>query len=37
MNKQQIFKNQELNLNVRAVQNDDGSISINLEDTARGL
>lgn len=37
MNELQIFKNQNLNLEIRAVKNEDGSISVNLEDTARGL
>lgn len=37
MNELQIFKNQNLNLEIRAVKNDDGSISVNLEDAARGL
>lgn len=37
MNELQIFKNQNLNLEIRAVRNDDGSISVNLEDAARGL
>lgn len=34
----QIFNNKELNLSIRAFENnDDGSISVNLEDAARGL
>lgn len=37
MNEFQIFNNEELKLKVRAIQNDDGSISINAEDTARGF
>lgn len=37
MNELQIFKNQNLNLEIRAVKNDDGSISVSLEDAARGL
>ena len=38
MNKQvQIFKNQRLNLQIRAIKNQDGSISINAEDTALGF
>lgn len=38
MNKQvQIFKNQRLNLQIRAIKNQDGSISINAEDTAIGF
>lgn len=37
MNELQIFNNEELKLKVRAIQNDDGSISINAEDTARGF
>lgn len=36
-NELQIFKNQNLNLQIRAIKNDDGSISVNLEDAARGL
>lgn len=37
MNELQIFKNQNLNLEIRAVKNDDGSISVSLEDAAKGL
>lgn len=37
MNDLQIFNNEELKLKVRAIQNDDGSISINAEDTAVGF
>ena len=37
MNELQLFNNEELKLKVRAIQNDDGSISINAEDTARGF
>ena len=37
MNELQLFNNEELKLKVRAIQNDDGSISINAEDTARGV
>lgn len=38
MNKEvQIFKNEKLNLQARAIQNEDGSISIDVEDTARGF
>lgn len=37
MNELQIFNNEELKLKVRAIQNEDGSISINAEDTARGF
>lgn len=33
----QIFKNEKLNLQIRAIKNEDGSISINAEDTARGF
>lgn len=33
----QVFKNKGLNLDVRTIQNEDGSISINAEDTARGF
>ena len=38
MNKEiEIFKNEDLKLQVRAIQNEDGSISISAEDTARGF
>lgn len=38
MNKEiEIFKNEELKLQVRTIQNDDGSISVNAEDTAIGF
>lgn len=37
MNELKIFDNEELKLKVRAIQNDDGSISINAEDTAVGF
>lgn len=37
MNELQIFNNEELKLKVRAIQNEDGSISINAEDTALGF
>lgn len=37
MNELQIFNNEELKLKVKAIQNDDGSISINAEDTAVGF
>lgn len=37
MNELQLFKNQNLNLEIRAVKNEDGSISVSLEDVARGL
>lgn len=33
----QIFKNEKLNLQARAIQNEDGSISIDIEDTAKGF
>lgn len=36
-NNLQVFTNKELSLNVRVIKNNDGSISINLEDAARGL
>lgn len=36
-NKVQIFKNEKLNLQARAIQNEDGSISIDVEDSAIGL
>lgn len=37
MNELQLFKNEKLNLSVRAIYNDDGSISVSVEDCARGL
>lgn len=38
MNKEvQIFKNEKLNLKVGTIKNEDGSISIDVEDTARGF
>lgn len=38
MNKEiQFFKNERLNLSARAIQNEDGSISIDAEDSAIGL
>ena len=33
----QIFKNKKLNLQMRTIQNEDGSISVNAEDTAKGF
>ena len=33
----QLFVNKELELEVRAIKNEDGSISLNAEDSARGL
>lgn len=33
----QIFRNEKLNLKVGAIRNEDGSISIDIEDTARGF
>lgn len=36
-NQLQIFENEEMNLKARAIQNEDGSISINAEDTAIGF
>lgn len=36
-NQVQIFKNEKLNLQARAIQNEDGNISINLEDSGKGL
>ena len=36
-NQVQIFKNEELNLAVRVINNEDGSISVNAEDTAKGF
>lgn len=37
MNNIQIFNNEELKLKVRTIQNEDGSISVNAEDTAIGF
>lgn len=37
MNDLKIFNNEELQLQVRTIQNEDGSISINAEDTAIGF
>ena len=37
MNYLMIFKNEDLSIDVRTIKNEDGSISINAEDTARGL
>lgn len=37
MNELQLFSNEDLKLKVRAIQNEDGSISINAEDTAVGF
>ncbi len=37
MNNLMIFKNEYLSIDVRTIKNEDGSISINAEDTARGL
>ena len=37
MNELQIFDNEELGLSVRTILNDDGSISVNAEDTAIGF
>ena len=37
MNEIQVFKNEKLNLKVRVIQNEDGSISINAEDSGKGL
>ena len=37
MNEIKIFKNEELGLQIRAIQNEDGSISVNAEDTAIGF
>lgn len=37
MNELQIFKNEELGLDIEVKHNSDGSISINLEDVSRGL
>ena len=37
MRNELLFKNEELNLEVRTIYNEDGSISVNAEDTARGF
>lgn len=37
MNNLQVFKNEKLNLEVRTIQNEDGSISISSEDAAIGF
>lgn len=37
MNELQVFSNEELGLEVRTMLNEDGSISVNAEDTARGF
>ena len=37
MNELQLFKNEDLELQIRAVKNEDNSILVNLEDVARGL
>ena len=37
MNNLMIFENKELGIAVRTIKNDDGSISINAEATAKGL
>lgn len=37
MNDLKVFNNDGLGLQVRTIQNDDGSISINAEDTAIGF
>ena len=37
MNKLSTFRNDGLNLKIRAMENEDGSISVSLEDAARGL
>lgn len=37
MNKLQVFKNEQLKLEVGVIKNDDGSISVKLDDAARGL
>ena len=37
MNDLQIFKNEKLGLQIRCILNEDGSISMNAEDTARGF
>lgn len=37
MEELQLFKNEDLELQIRAMKNEDDSISVNLEDVARGL
>ena len=37
MRELQLFENEDLNFKIRGIENDDGSISANLEDAARGL
>lgn len=37
MNELKVFNNEELGLEVRTILNDDGGISVNAEDTARGF
>ena len=37
MNDLQIFKNEKLGLQIRCILNEDGSISMNAEDTAIGF
>ena len=37
MDELQIFNNEELGLSVRTILNNDGSISVNAEDTAIGF
>jgi len=37
MNELQVFNNEELGLEVRTMLNEDGSVSVNAEDTARGF
>ncbi|MDK0667374.1 ORF6C domain-containing protein [Clostridium perfringens] len=37
MNNLMVFENKELGIDVRTIKNDDGSISINVEDSAYGL
>ena len=37
MEELQLFKNEDLELQIRAMKNEDGNISVNLEDVARGL
>lgn len=37
MNELKVFKNAETGIQVRVMENEDGSISINAEDTARGF
>lgn len=37
MNNLMIFENKELGIDVKTIKNDDGSISIDIESTAKGF